>query len=375
MSALSHAADLVKSAGREGDTELVHMAPVELELLRHTWGEPTINPVTGLPEYFSFKNLLKYIAPAAISAFFPGAGSAIGEALGASGNVASILGSSLLGGGVGALTGGGKGALTGALTGGAGAALFPLLGNALSGTSVGNMIGAHPSESLSSDPTSRFSMAGAQGNSDSDFASRIQEAISPKGLAAVAPPETSWWDKAKLPLALGAGALALGGMGDKQAGGAPTQTTATNMNRTIPQTVHFDRTRREEPTTAAPYYTFGTVPFSFYDNNSVSAENTPGYAAGGQTPPLGGDVSTSPKYIRGAKGSGRADNIPANLSNNEYVMDAETVSLLGDGSPDHGANKLDMLRKNLRQHKGKILAKGKFSPPAKSPLSYMQGKK
>ena len=47
--------------------------------------------------------------------------------------------------------------------------------------------------------------------------------------------------------------------------------------------------------------------------------------------------------------------------------------MLGDGSSDAGAKKLDELRHNIRKHKGGALAKGKFAPDAKSPLSYMKG--
>ena len=54
-------------------------------------------------------------------------------------------------------------------------------------------------------------------------------------------------------------------------------------------------------------------------------------------------------------------------------MDAETVAMLGDGSTRAGALKLDQMRQKLRQHKGKALARGKFSPNAKSPLAYVKG--
>jgi hypothetical protein len=70
-------------------------------------------------------------------------------------------------------------------------------------------------------------------------------------------------------------------------------------------------------------------------------------------------------------GTGRSDQIPARLSDGEYVMDAETVNLLGDGSSAAGAAKLDAMRKRLRMHKGAALAQGKFSPAAKSPEAYM----
>jgi len=93
-----------------------------------------------------------------------------------------------------------------------------------------------------------------------------------------------------------------------------------------------------------------------------------------QTPKMagGGALSNIARMARGA-GSGRADTIDAKLSDGEYVMDAETVALLGDGSTEEGARRLDEMREKLRQQKGKVLAKGKFSPAAKSPLEYIQG--
>jgi hypothetical protein len=73
-----------------------------------------------------------------------------------------------------------------------------------------------------------------------------------------------------------------------------------------------------------------------------------------------------------ALSDGRSDDIPAVLSDGEYVMDAETVALLGNGSSDAGAKQLDRMRESLRKQKGKALSKGKFSPNAKSPLAYLQ---
>lgn len=86
----------------------------------------------------------------------------------------------------------------------------------------------------------------------------------------------------------------------------------------------------------------------------------------------GGALSAVARFARGA-GTGRSDEIHAKLSDGEFVMDAETVAMLGDGSSKAGAEKLDEMRRQIRAHKGKALAKGKFSPNAKSPLSYLKG--
>jgi hypothetical protein len=78
------------------------------------------------------------------------------------------------------------------------------------------------------------------------------------------------------------------------------------------------------------------------------------------------------RHVRGP-GSGRSDSIPAQLSDGEYVLTAEDVSLLGDGSNEAGAKRLDDFRTELRKHKGGALARGKISPDAKAPMEYLRG--
>jgi hypothetical protein len=95
-------------------------------------------------------------------------------------------------------------------------------------------------------------------------------------------------------------------------------------------------------------------------------------AMGGMYAMGGGPMGAVARLVRGG-GSGRDDTINARLSDGEYVMDAETVAMLGDGSTDEGARRLDTMRNQLRKHKGKTMARGKFSPNAKSPLAYLKG--
>jgi hypothetical protein len=47
------------SLGRFGDTQLAHISPEEAAVLRSMGGRGSINPRTGLPEYFSWKSFLK----------------------------------------------------------------------------------------------------------------------------------------------------------------------------------------------------------------------------------------------------------------------------------------------------------------------------
>lgn len=78
----------------------------------------------------------------------------------------------------------------------------------------------------------------------------------------------------------------------------------------------------------------------------------------------------SPNYVAGGT-PGQADKIPAQLSDGEYVMDADVVSALGDGNNAAGAAKLDQMRQNIRAHK-RSAPVNKIPPKAKSPLAYMK---
>jgi hypothetical protein len=105
--------------------------------------------------------------------------------------------------------------------------------------------------------------------------------------------------------------------------------------------------------------------------NNDTGTTTPMKRGGKARVPAGG-LSQIAMLAQGT-GSGRDDTINAKLSDGEYVIDAETVALLGNGSTKAGAMALDQMREQIRQQKGKALAKGKFSPNAKSPLAYMKG--
>jgi hypothetical protein len=100
----------------------------------------------------------------------------------------------------------------------------------------------------------------------------------------------------------------------------------------------------------------------------AQADEDKGFAVGGMA---GGGASNS--YAVNGPGTGRSDEIPALLSDGEYVMDAETVALLGDGSSKAGAERLDQLRVKIRKDKGRKLAKGEFSVNAKRPEHYLKG--
>ena len=70
-------------------------------------------------------------------------------------------------------------------------------------------------------------------------------------------------------------------------------------------------------------------------------------------------------------GDGQSDDIPAMLADGEWVMDAEGVSQLGNGSNKAGAEVLDAMREALRAHK-RSAPINKIPPKSKSPLQYIK---
>jgi hypothetical protein len=69
-------------------------------------------------------------------------------------------------------------------------------------------------------------------------------------------------------------------------------------------------------------------------------------------------------------GDGQSDTVPINASAGEYVFDAETVSMLGNGSNDAGADILDQWREYLREHK-RSASSDEIGPESKDPNDYL----
>jgi hypothetical protein len=390
---LARAAKDVASSGRYGDDMVIHVNKDEFQQLRKEWGEPTINPKTGMPEFF-LSGIRKWFSdnpwasvalPAATSLLGVGnlVGGGINDAfnLNLSPTVANSLGSALTGGVTGGLTGGGSGALTGALIGGA----SPLVSNFVTGGDgrgiLGGLFGSGSSEG------SVFgNLNGVSGGDSATNANNVTTSNNPlSGPASTASSSGALGglgggignlltSKNAIPLAIGALALASGFASKKpsaaaQAAAAQNSAATAAFNRPLASNVTFDRTY--VPLTAEEarnYGTHGGRPQ--YLNNRLPAVAA---ARGGlsQAAPMM-PTRAAGKHVTGP-GGGRDDTIPAYLSNDEYVMDAESVALLGNGSPKAGAKKLDQLRAGLREHKGKALAKGKISPDAKDPAHYMKG--
>jgi hypothetical protein len=63
--------------------------------------------------------------------------------------------------------------------------------------------------------------------------------------------------------------------------------------------------------------------------------------------------------------------IPAMIADGEYVLPSSFVSALGHGDGDKGAKALDKMRHALREHK-RSAPLNKIPPPSKSPLEYLR---
>jgi hypothetical protein len=100
------------------------------------------------------------------------------------------------------------------------------------------------------------------------------------------------------------------------------------------------------------------------------------FAEGGMVPqhPMGapefyseGGAGTT--YIQG-RGDGTSDQIPAMVANSEFVLPADVVSALGNGSSDSGADILDQFIRTIREHKHSN-PPDELPPESKGPLEYL----
>lgn len=340
---LASAAEEVRGASRNGDEFVVHVNKREFHDMVSRWGEPHINPETGLPEFWNLKDLWHdvkdYAVPlgaAAAGAFLPGIGQAVGTYLP---GVAGLLGSTgtqalatgLLGAGAGYLANGGRGALLGGLAGAAGAYGGDLYRNGMDGSSIGQMLTA----------------AGAAGEAGGAAGSAAGGGM---GKGALSP--------ALLMAALNMAGSAFGGDDAASSAAQGTYEDAQNQNGQPLPTWENKRKRKT--------YAYDDVPDYTQQGERTYFENN-GYAEGGTVEegqgerPYYGDIS-----------DGRSDDVEALLSRDEYVIDSEVVALLGNGSTEAGAQRLDQMREAVRKHKGSALAAGEISPDALHPLQYLE---
>jgi hypothetical protein len=113
-----------------------------------------------------------------------------------------------------------------------------------------------------------------------------------------------------------------------------------------------------------PGYPFGQLyRLGMAEGGSTNTEHNPEFFS------EGGLNTLDNTYVNG-KGDGTSDSIPAMLANGEFVIPADVVSSLGNGSNDSGAKVLDEFLKTIRTHKRKADPK-KLPPDSKGALGYL----
>jgi hypothetical protein len=100
----------------------------------------------------------------------------------------------------------------------------------------------------------------------------------------------------------------------------------------------------------------------FNDGGGVEGHNPQFFSEGGLN-------AMENRYVTG-EGDGTSDSIPAMLANGEFVIPADVVSSLGNGSNDSGASVLDEFLKTIRAHKSRENKNG-LPPDSKGALGYL----
>jgi len=301
----------IASKGRFGDTTLVHMSPDEVQGIEQLAGMPTTtNPNTGLPEMFSFRKLLgktgRRILPAVGSAagFILSGGNPYGAAAG------SALGTKLAGGSTqDALT---SGLVTGVTAG---------FANKIPG----------------------FKEAAGIGTKEA-----VASNINTFGVGQIAKDAATQ----EIQRTLGQQAM-LGGVGalSGEAGRAFGSTGMEEQRQPdIPGLPDVDPMRRR---VAYPGEDFGSQEFRYFNPNNLYARE------GGHIKQMQeGGIASIPQtegQVEG-KGDGMSDEVYGDiedqqevaLSKDEFIVPADVVAGLGNGSSNAGASKLYEMMERVR---------------------------
>jgi hypothetical protein len=359
-------AGLMKLKGRMGDTQLVHMSPMEVKTLdAMAPGGLTRNPSTGLPEAFKLKDLLPALGAVAGGVFLApllgtgalaaGAGTGLGAAGGtalAGGNKEEILTSGLMSGvTAGIMAPGADKAAAGLGTAPIGQGAQQVAGKTGSQFAT-EMLGRGPTalqqtmgglDKLATQPFGA-ALSGATPAVTQTGSQMVQQALAaPTGIKALA--------QKGIEQVGSKGLLASGAMGLATSPGfydVPAQpevemfpeVTSITKTPTGVTKEDIDRYIRQG----------GSMP-RFFDYKTTYA------AEGGD---IGGGEMFSGLVPNQGQGDGMSDDVSfevvgdpeikrAMLSPDEYVLSAHDVALLGNGSTVAGATKLDEFRKALRE--------------------------
>ena len=420
---MNQSAQGLASLGRNGDSMLVHMSPEEFQglqgLAMAQGGSLTINPDTGLPEAFKIKNLLKAALPIAAGFMFPQFGTQfMGGILGK-----GIAAGALTGAGIAAFSGENPllGALTGGLGGYGGAGLAGSAANVGKGT-IANVAddvvavpsmpaqGAGASGAMGFSETGQTALSGlAPGQGGLSLQTAAPNAIKDV-ISTTTPLQTAgenFGTLMKNPLdvmkdygygesALLAGGPLLAGVepSDLGYGPAPLYNDPDKGKYRGPQgqlnlSDRFDTGLRlaAEGGYIDGYATGGTIQsggirdlYGTPDNQPTISPGLSGFGLGRLNNLAGEQAMTQAQtlgYARGGyldgQGDGMSDSIPATiegkqparLADGEFVVPADVVSHIGNGSSKAGSKRLYAMLDKVRHARTGNKKQGKQINPAK----------
>jgi len=388
---LASLAENLADKGRGGDSMLVHMSPEEVQGLRglavHMGGDLTINPQTGLPE----AKLLKKLLP--ILPFIPGIGQVLGpiaQALGPIGKAASafasaspLLAKSIASGIIGGFTAPGKGfnfkeGLKTGIGAFAGGKLFETLSAMGAPGGSGPVSGAPPSMGPV-DPTSggvTSAMVGVSGPQvEGGFGNFVENVtpFTPAGQAPITGPSSAPIEGVGVNApdpTLGSGLRSLAeGAVDATTGAIARNPKEALLLGSMGLSAYQSKQEQEKfgAAQAAKEREEEERRRQYEELFSRTLGRVPMAAGGGLVAMAGGGMSTfeyggttaptgEPRMVQGA-GDGMSDNIPANiegvqearLANDEFVVPADVVADIGNGSSSAGAKKLYAMMDRIRK--------------------------
>ena len=394
------------SLGRGGDSTLVHMQPQEVaglqQLAQANGTSLTRNPMTGYPEAFSLGGVFKAALPIAAGYFTGGAGTGLMSSFG---SYAPLAAGAATGAGIAAATGDDPimGAVSGGLGGMSGGGLEGAFAGvpeaaAATGTATSNM-----GQQLAADAAYTGSLGGMQAGMANQAAvgtgMNVGQGLTGSGSSMMTPQASMNPFKAD---AL-SGTSPAGRMYDKAASnlGTPeivssTRELSTGIN---PQTGEYIRaTGNITPagpmemakTFGAPVASMGlggleasdfmvkpdfNDPRDKYDPRSKLNLSRDTGISEAMSRDTGLRLLAKGGYLKGP-GDGMSDDIPATingdepaaLADGEFVVPADVVSHLGNGSSEAGSKQLyammDRIRKARtgRESQGKEIEPGKYMP-------------
>jgi hypothetical protein len=375
---LASAAQNMAGQGRDGDSMLVHMSPGEVKGLQALamahGGSLSINPDTGLVEASFLKRILPMVAGAGLM-MIPGVGplAAAGMVGGFEGLRTGDIGKGLMAG-LGAYGGAG---LAGSLAGTGAAAANTAATEATLAANQGNITAGEIAREMGTAGFTAPSLATNVNPATMTMADKVGSGFnqitgSPQALGA--------FGKQNLMNIGAAAAPVLGDVMAPEAPPIPGQPEEDPRYAGSPYRYNLSPNFRGfTPATPNPYYRPTGLGYAEGGDIMMAAGGSyddepygdmPGMAAGGSI----GGYSDGGRMLKGP-GDGMSDSIPgvignkqpARLADGEFVVPADVVSHLGNGSTDAGAKKLyDMMDKIRKARTGK-----KKQAPAVKAAKYM----